>query len=70
MAPPPEMTPEEKLRRAMQLSSLGLKMKKESLRREHPGASADEVEHMFYQWLRHREEAPFGDFPGQPTPRD
>ena len=60
------MTPVEKLRRAMEISSLGLQMKKESLQRENPSLTSQEIGALFNQWMYHRDSAPHGDYPGPP----
>lgn len=60
------MTPVEKLRRAMEISSLGLKMKRESIRRENPNLTTEEIQALFSDWMYHRDSAPHGDFPGTP----
>ena len=59
-----EMSPAEKLKRAMELSSLGLKMKWQSLRRENPLATSTELRQLYEDWLYRRDAAPFGDCPG------
>lgn len=62
---PVEMTPGEKLKRAMELSSLGLKMKRQTLRRDSPEATPDEIRQQFEKWLYRRDSAPLGDCPGR-----
>jgi Rv0078B-related antitoxin len=64
ITPNVEMTPVEKLKRSMELSSLGLKMKWQSLRRDSPQATQIEIQQLFEDWLYRRDSAPLGDCPG------
>jgi hypothetical protein len=59
-----EMTPAEKLKRAMEISSLGLRMKWQTLRRDLPEATEADVQQLFEDWLYRRDSAPSGDCPG------
>ena len=44
-------TPEEKLAQALEMMGTGLRLKKQGLRRDHPGASDDEIERLYLAWL-------------------
>jgi Rv0078B-related antitoxin len=50
---------------AMELLELGLKMRAERHRREHPEASEAEVAAVVHAWKVDRPGAPFGDAPGR-----
>jgi len=43
--------PEQKLAQALELMAVGLRLKREQLRREHPGAAEDEIEKLYLAWL-------------------
>ncbi len=53
------------LRRAFEISQVGLDMKFEQIAREHPNASPLERERLYMDWLLHRPEATWGDSPGR-----
>jgi hypothetical protein len=44
----------ERLVTALRIYAAGLAMKRSQLRRDHPDASASEVQHMLAAWLRRR----------------
>ena len=50
------------------LLDLGLSLRAERFRREHPSASEDEVEACVQAWLLDRPGAPDGDAPGRLRP--
>jgi hypothetical protein len=53
----------ERLRIALELQEAGIDMQRCRLRREHPSASAAEVEAMLVGWLLHRPgDPPFREF--------
>jgi hypothetical protein len=52
---------------ALELTDLGLRLRAQRFRREHPTASEDEVEAFVRQWLLDRPGAPYGDAPGRPV---
>lgn len=62
--PAPDLTPNDNLRRAVELMEFGLSLKAAQLSRQYPEATAEELEERYLHWLTHRPEAPFGDFPG------
>ncbi len=43
--------PEVKLRQALEMMALGLKLKRASLREQNPDASEEELQRLFEQWL-------------------
>lgn len=53
------------LRLALELYAAGEELKRQSLKREHPDSTADEIEVMLVDWLRDRPGAPDGDSPGR-----
>lgn len=53
------------LRFALELYQAGEDLKRQSLRRTHPGATDDEIETMIVDWLRERPGARYGDCPGR-----
>jgi Rv0078B-related antitoxin len=55
----------ERLRLALDMFGLGEDLMRQKLRREHPGATADEVESMLRAWLQTRPGAEHGDCPGR-----
>ena len=57
----------DRFQTTLDLFATGVELRRQSLRREHPGASNDEIEQMLNQWLSHRPGAEHGDGP-QPAP--
>lgn len=55
-----------RLRIAFDLCALGEAMRRAQLRREHPGATEEEVEAMLIAWLQTRPGAEHGDAWGRP----
>lgn len=45
------LTPAQKLSQALELMSLGLRLKRETLRRDNPDATDAEVERLYLAWL-------------------
>ena len=43
--------PERKLAQALEMMSVGLRLKRQQLRREHPAASDTEIERLYVTWL-------------------
>ncbi len=58
----------ENLRLTFDLCAAGEAVKWQQLRREHPGASDEEIEALLVAWLHERPGAPFGDAEGRPVP--
>ena len=56
----------ERLRTAFDLYELGESIRRAQLRREHPGATDEEIEAMLVAWLRTRPGAEHGDAWGRP----
>jgi len=52
--PPTVLGSEDKLRLALEMFTTGCDLVRERLRREQPGASAETIESLLQQWLRHR----------------
>lgn len=52
---------------AFELSDLGIRMREQRYRREHPDADEAEVESFMRAWLLERPGAPFGDGAGRPV---
>jgi hypothetical protein len=44
-------TPEEKLAQALEMMATGLRLERERLRREHPRATATEIDELYLAWL-------------------
>jgi hypothetical protein len=59
---------QERFRVALELYDLGEKMLRQRILREHPEASADEVEARVRQWLARRPGAQHGDAAGRHVP--
>ena len=55
-----------RLRLAFELFAAGESMKREQIRRDHPGASDEEIERMLREWLSDRPGAEHGDAEGAP----
>ena len=51
LAPPPELSPSEKLRVALEMAGIGIEMKRRSLRRADPDAPPEVLEERLRQWL-------------------
>ena len=66
LEPAYEPTPAAKLQRAIELSDFGLEMKAAQIARENLSVDSDEHRRLFWEWLSHRPEAPWGDCPGTP----
>lgn len=62
-------TPEERLRVALELAEVGELMMRSRLRRERPELDDKGLQAAIERWLRDRPDAPFGDYPGQPSAR-
>lgn len=45
------LTPEQKLRQALELMAAGFRLQRAALRQRHPDATPQEIEHLFEQWL-------------------
>jgi len=45
-------SPEVKLTQALELMAAGLRLQRAKIEREHPHASAEEIERLFTHWLR------------------
>jgi hypothetical protein len=58
----------EKLRLTLDLYEAGEDMVRAKLRRQHPDASAEEIEAMIERWLMERPGAELGDALGHPRP--
>lgn len=54
-----------RLRVALELFETGVEMKRQKLRRDHPGLSEHEIEARVAAWLRERPGAEFGDCAGR-----
>jgi hypothetical protein len=52
--PPTVLGCEDKLLLALEMFATGCDLVRERLRREQPGASAEAIEELLQQWLRHR----------------
>jgi hypothetical protein len=63
------MTSDEaaRLRTALALFDDGVELMRQNLRREHPEATADEIERRLREWLRDRPGAEHGDGVGRPA---
>jgi Rv0078B-related antitoxin len=55
----------ERLRLALEMFGLGEDLMRQKLQREHPEASAEELEKMLRTWLQTRPGAEHGDCPGR-----
>ncbi|GEM_PF-1991648 len=56
-----------RLRQAVEMADAGLAMMRLNLQRDHPEASADELESLFRDWLFSRPGAEHGDACGRPA---
>ncbi len=61
-------TPGGRLALALELADLAIAMVEQKLRREHPGASPDEIERRVREWQQTRPGAEHGDAWGRPIP--
>ncbi len=59
---------EKKLLLALELFDLGVSIKEQSLRREHPDLSERELGEKLRDWLQTRPGGEFGDCSGRPVP--
>jgi len=55
----------EAFRTTLELFETGVAMKRQNLRRSHPDAGEEEIEHRLQQWLLDRPGAEHGDSPGR-----
>lgn len=51
LAPPPRLSPADKLRTALEMADLGIEMKRRSLERNDPEAAPGVVEERLRDWL-------------------
>lgn len=51
LAPPPELSPADKLRLALEMADLGIEMKRRTLRREHPDDNGAQITARLHAWL-------------------
>jgi hypothetical protein len=58
----------ERMRICFELSEQAIVMKRQSLRRENPDWSDEQVEQALTEWHMHRPGAEHGDGPGRPAP--
>ena len=58
-----------RMRMAFELYEMAEQMKRQNLRRRHPGASEEEIDRAIQEWLRRRPGAELGDGPGRPSRR-
>lgn len=58
----------ERLRTAVDLWATGVALKRETIRRRHPGASDEEIEIELNRWLQERPGAEAGDGPRRIRP--
>ncbi len=59
----------QKLRTAMELHEVGVRMQRQRLRRTQPEASEETIDAQVAAWLHHRPGAQYGDYPGPPSRR-
>jgi len=53
----------QRFQTALDLWATGVIIQRETLRRQHPKASPDEIESLLNRWLQHRPGAEWGDGP-------
>jgi len=58
-------TPAEKLRQALELFEVGVRLMRQNLVRSHPEATPREIDEMLTRWLHERPGAEHGDCPGR-----
>lgn len=58
--------PIDKMRSALELADLAVRVMRQNLRRRHPDASAERIEEMLRVWVRTRPGAEHGDCDGRP----
>ncbi len=51
LAPPPTLSPGDKLRVALEMADVGIGMKRRSLQRDAPDAAPERIEERLRQWL-------------------
>lgn len=54
LSDPPELTPSQKLRLAIEMAEQGIAMKRRTLRRQRPEATDAEVDALLQAWLQER----------------
>lgn len=59
----------DRFRATLELYEVGENILRQRLRRERPGASAEEIDAEIAAWLRRRPGAEHGDHPGPPSSR-
>ncbi|MGH3909145.1 MAG: hypothetical protein ACRDTE_33955 [Pseudonocardiaceae bacterium] len=59
----------DRFRVALELYEVGENMLRQRLRRERPGASAQDIDAAIAAWLQRRSGAEHGDHPGPPSSR-
>jgi hypothetical protein len=57
----------ERFRIVLELFETGVRLRRETLRRAHPGVSASRLEELLAEWLRARPGARQGDGPSRPS---
>ncbi|MCH9687594.1 MAG: hypothetical protein K0V04_39555 [Deltaproteobacteria bacterium] len=62
--------PIDKMRTALQLADLALRVMRQNLRRRHPDESPDEIESRLRTWVQTRPGADHGDCIGRPIELD
>lgn len=62
---PATQSPPWSLTVALDLFETGVALMRQNLRRQFPGAEAQEIDHRLQDWLRHRPGAELGDAPGR-----
>lgn len=60
-------TPAQRLEQALELADLAEEMMRLKLRRDHPAASEEEIEHLLDEWFLDRPGAEHGDAEGIPV---
>jgi hypothetical protein len=60
---------QQRFQTTLDLFATGVALRRQELRREHPGASEGEIEQLVNRWLATRPGAEYGDGP-QPASRD
>jgi hypothetical protein len=59
----------QRLRTAIAMHDFGVRMYRQRLRRERPGATDEDIDEQLWSWLRHRPGAEHGDAVGSPSRR-
>ena len=65
MGPRSKESMAQAFRATLDLFETGVAMKRQSLRRDHPGASDEEIDRRLQEWLLDRPGAKHGDSPGR-----